>query len=341
MLKLHTHTATINNRLYNYVLFDSVTRFHNFVDSEIRNLSTANRKVFTRINAETKSNLEHGSDWYGTPPPENITALDEHYQFLGMHLLKEIQPKIKKQLEQYLNHLATEVLPKPQIDYNDKGLGMFSFDKAALGLYQLPKIDIATSLEKTTTQLSIALNRNKTKINTSIKKVYAHFKDKELGLPSLRLYLMAGANANIEGNQLLYVGLACAELVDFMEQRGVSVEVNVLLGTTFNDLANLGAIRIKRFQDKLDKNQLLLMSSDPRYFRYRGFKSLIALSNYFGTTIPTSLGSIQPNMGNDFVKGTASDGFVFEQSYSLATAAKEVSRIIENYTKKLRDEKKA
>jgi hypothetical protein len=146
---------------------------------------------------------------------------------------------------------------------------------------------------------------------------------------------MAGANANIEGDQLLYVGLACAELVEFLELRGISVEVNVLLGTSFSNQVAMACVRVKRFQDKLDKNQLLLISSDPRYFRYRGFKSLVALSNYFGLTIPSGLGSITAQMGNAFAKAVNPKGFVFEQSYAMESAVKEVTQIIENYKKQL------
>ena len=146
---------------------------------------------------------------------------------------------------------------------------------------------------------------------------------------------MAGANAHVKGNDLLYVGLACAELVEFMELRGVSVEVNVMLGTSFNNQVTMGCVRVKRFQDKLDKNQLLLMSSDPRYFRFRGFKSLVAMSNYFGLTIPSGLGTISASMGTAFAKAINPKGFVFEQSYSMDSAVKEVSQIITNYKNQL------
>ena len=152
---------------------------------------------------------------------------------------------------------------------------------------------------------------------------------------------MAGGNANVKGNEMLYVGLACSELIEFLELRGVAVEVNILLGTSFAEQVSMAVIRVKRFQDQADKNQLLLMSSDPRYFRYRGFKSLVALSNHFQLNIPSSLGRITEDMGNQFVCAYDHTGFVFEQSYSLEGAAKEVKRIIKTYNQRLKDEKRA
>jgi hypothetical protein len=267
-----------------------------------------------------------------------LEELESHHTFLGMHLVNEIQPKIREHLSRYLNYLDSEVMPKPKIAYNDRGLGIFSFERAAMGLYKLARINLNTPLDKANTQLKVELG--KTNLQTGVKEVYAYFRDRNGSYPSIRLYLMAGANAYVNGNEMLYVGLACNELVEFLELRGVAVEVNALLGTSFDGQVCMSVIRVKRFQDKPDKNQCLLMSSDPRYFRYRGFKALIAMSNYFDLTIPSSLGSIVPSMGNEFVQATDSIGFVFEQSYSLDAAAQEVTRIIETYNTRMKNEKK-
>jgi len=303
------------------------------VDAEIKNLSSANQNRWNFVEESTDSQLCNGTDWYGTPIPKNSKELNEHRTFLGMPLVEKIQPKIKEKLFKYLQYLNDSVLPKPKIAYNDRGLGVFSFDRAAMGMYQQFSVNTSTIIDTSVSQMNIELGNKQ--IQTSVKSVYAYFKDKQVSYPSLQLYIMAGANANVKGNDLLYVGLACAELVEFMELRGVSVEVNVMLGTSFNNQVTMGCIRVKRFQDRLDKNQLLLMSSDPRYFRFRGFKSLVAMSNYFGLTIPSGLGTISSSMGDAFVKSVNPKGFVFEQSYSMDSAVKEVSQIIENYKKQL------
>ena len=333
------HTIKGDKAHYNYMLFDSVGSFNAFVDGEAGQLTDANQNVWKDVVSNTQHGIDSGTDWYGTPTPSGINELEQHKMFLGMHLLKELQPKIKEQLSRYMVHLDSDVMPKPKVAYNDRGLGMFSFDRASMGLFRLSKISIRTPLDKATSQLNIELGR--TGMNTIVKKVYAFFQNKKTSYPSLRLYIMAGANARVQGNDMLYVGLACSELVEFLEMRGVAVEVNVLVGNSFRNTVNVGVVRVKRFQDKADKNQLLLMSSDPRYFRFRGFKALIALSNHFGLTIPSGLGSLTESMGKEFVTVLGGDGFVFEQSYSLESAAKEVSRIIETYNQKMKDAKAA
>ena len=333
MSRPQKHSIPSSNGKYNYLLFDSVFAFNAFVDEETRELSDMNKSRWRVVNNSTESELKKGTDWYGTPTPKNVEELNEHRTFLGMSLIKYIQPKIKDKLSQYLEYLQDSVLPKPKMDYNDRGLGVFSFERAATGMYKMHPVNTQNPLNTAVSQMNIELGNRK--IQTSVKSVYAYFKDKQTSYPSMQLYIMAGGNAGVKGNQLFYVGLACAELVEFMEIRGVSVEVNVLLGTSFDSQVSMAVIRVKRFQDKLDKNQLLLISSDPRYFRYRGFKGLVALSNYFGLTIPQGLGSITANMGNAFAKEINANGFVFEQSYAMDSAVREVSQIIENYKKRL------
>ena len=292
-------------------------------------------KVFNGMHNHTKNAVYHNSSWYGTTNVDTFDDIVHHDYFLGMHLIEKIKPKIKRQLERYTKLTEDRILPKPKLTYNEKGLGVFSFDRAAMGLYKMQPTLAHTPIHKNISQMQIELDRdNKT---TMIKKVYAQIKDKLTSFPSLQLYITAGANANIQGDQLLYIGLACAELVEFMELQGIAVEVNMLFETFFKDTYPIGIVKLKRFEDPLDKNQLLLLSSDPRYYRYRGFKALIALSDYLGLTIPSDLGSSKPDVGKDFVQTLGLGGFVFEHSYSIDAAVQEVSRIITTYTQKLKN----
>ena len=333
MSRPQKHIAQSDNGKYNYLLFDSVFAFNAFVDHEIQQLSSSNASRWNNVVQSTSQNLNSGTDWYGTPTPKDVKELEEHRTFLGMKLAQKIQPQVKDKLATYLDYLQDSVLPKPKMAYNDRGLGVFSFERAAMAMYKDFPVNTQTPVSTAVSQMNIELRNHQ--ISTSVKSVYAYFQDKQMSYPSMQLYIMAGANANVKGDQLLYVGLACAELVDFLELRGISVEVNVLLGTSFNNQVAMACVRVKRFQDRLDKNQLLLISSDPRYFRYRGFKSLVALSNYFGLTIPSGLGSITAQMGTAFAKAINPKGFVFEQSYAMETAVREVTQIIENYKTQL------
>lgn len=323
------HILFHNEQKYNYVQFDSVLAFNAFVDHQAKELSDHNQRIWTIQKENASYIIREKKDWFGTPIPKSVAALESHTSFMGMELLREIQPQIKDKLSRYLEHLEKSELPKPKMAYNDRGLGVFSFERAAMGMFKIHNINKSTPIQENISKLKVELGRKQ--IQTSVKSVYAYFQHKNSSYPSLQLYIMAGANANIKGNNILFVGLACAELVTFMEQRGISVEVNVILGSNFGDQTVLSQIRVKRFQDKLDTNQLLLISSDPRYFRYRGFKALIAMANYFGYKIPQNLGRLTKSLGNNFVEAINEKGFVFEQSYAMDKAVREVSNIITNY----------
>ena len=65
------------------------------------------------------------------------------------------------------------------------------------------------------------------------------------------------------------------------------------------------------------------------------------MSNHLGYKIPKGLGRLQPNMGLGFVIAHDPKGFVFEPSYSMQHAAREVQRIISTYKTRLDHAKKA
>ncbi|WP_010180393.1 hypothetical protein [Aquimarina agarilytica] len=324
------HTISKRQETYHYLQFNSIVDFHAFCNVEIQQLNASNKEVWNRIEGAASEFIQQGKNWFGTPIPKSVDELENHQQFLGMYLLEKVRPKLKGKLEPYLYKLADQKLLKPKLDYNNKGLGIFSFDRAAMALSKQYAINTSAPIDTRISQMNVELQ--KISFHTSVKEVYTSFSQKQNQLPAIELYLLAGANAQLGGDQLLYVGLACGELVDFLEQRQIPVQVNVLLGTSFNTHKLMNVVCVKRFQDPLDKNQLLLLASDPRFFRYKGFKSLISISNYFGLNIPNSLGSIESKMGNEFVKQINPKAFVFEQSYSIEAAVREVTTILENYS---------
>ena len=103
------------------MLFDSVWNFNAFVDAEMALLSVKNKERWRQVNQYTQHNLNEHSKWYGTPIPKNLEELNEHRYFLGMQLLKVIQPQIKDQLARYMDHLNNDIMPLPKLAYNDRG----------------------------------------------------------------------------------------------------------------------------------------------------------------------------------------------------------------------------
>ncbi|WP_025741936.1 hypothetical protein [Aquimarina pacifica] len=334
MIAPKIHTIAVPSGTVYYSLFDSVHAFHEFVDLQLEKLTPAHAKIRAAIHKRAENRIRNHSDWFGTPPPKTIDELVAHQQFLGMQYLQEVQSKINTALEGYLRMLEDQIIEKPTVVYNDKGLGVFSFDRAATGLFRMQPTAITPPIQKHISQMKIELDReNKC---TLTKKVYGHRSNHAASHPSLQVYIVAGANAKTKGDELVYVGLGCAALVEFMEVRGIPVQVNVILETFYDTSYRVGIITVKPFHHPLDKNQLLLISCDPRYFRYRGFQGIIALSNYFKTPIDQALGTQVKDIGKEIVQVLNPKGFVFENSYSLDAAVQEVAQIIKTYATKLK-----
>ena len=326
------HTHSFESRRFQYVQFTSPGDYHDFVQRQSQRLFTGNAKTLEYVIESTKMRIVQSSDWYGNPSPRAVRDLETHRYFGKMELLKVIAPKIQKELDRYTELVEDELLKRPTLTANSKGLGVFSFDRAMMGLYKIPLAKGASALEKYTHQLKIELGKDKA---TTVKNTHLYFENKSSSKPTLTLTVLAGANAKTKGDALYYVGIAVALLTEYLESCHIAVAIDVLLGTSFGVHTIVSAIRVKRYEESLDSNQLLVLASDPRYFRFNGFKGLIALADYCGVNIPNGLGRIDDKITDAYLKYVPNT-LLFNQSYSIDRAVKEVSRILLEYTKKVK-----
>ncbi len=329
MFKKRIHTYQFEDSKLRHLQFTSPGDYHDFVKEQCANLSTINQRRLDMVASNAKQRIATSSDWYGNPVPSSLRDLEAHHYFGKMELLEVIAPKIQKELNRYTDLVEDDLLKRPLLSANSKGLGVFSFDRAMMGLYKIPLAKGSSALEKYTHQLKIELGKDKA---TTVKNTHLYFENKSALKPTLTLTILAGANANIDGDSLYYVGIAVALLTEYLESCHIGVAIDVLLGTSFDKHILVSAVRVKSFEKPLDVNQLLVLASDPRYFRFNGFKGLIALSDYCGFNIPKGLGKIDSRLTKAYTANTPST-LLFNQSYSIDRAVKEVSRILQEYTK--------
>ncbi|MFC4633523.1 hypothetical protein ACFO3O_06370 [Dokdonia ponticola] len=327
---LHTHS--FESRRFQYVQFASPGVYHAFVEKQCKQLFMDNAQTLEMIIKNAQTRIVKSSDWYGNPPPNALRDLQEHRYFGKMELLEVIAPKIQKELDRYTDLVEDDLLKRPQLSANSKGLGVFSFDRVMMGLYKIPFTKRSSELERFHHQLKIELGKDKA---TTVKNTHLYFENKSSSKPTLTLTVLAGANANTKGDALYYVGIAVALLTEYLESCHIAVAIDVLLGTSFGVHTIVSAIRVKHFEDSLDINQLLVLASDPRYFRFNGFKGLIALADYCGINIPNGLGRIDDTITDAYLKYVPNT-LLFNQSYSIDSAVKEVSRILLEYTQKVK-----
>lgn len=330
---IHTKTVHKEHVLY-YCRFGGMRAFHDFVDSQLSKLSAINSTRLKEFNSWAASQIALGSEVFGKEVPDTIASLDARSVFTEMHLLDTIRPKIQSKLQTFLQHTNPHTMSTSNLQWNDRGIGVFSFAMASMGLFK--RIPMAIGEEKglqaQVEKLKIALQL--TGIGSSVRKSYLNLAQKKGSHPALEVYVMAGANAKIEGEALYYVGIACAELTRYMESRGIPVAIYGVLATFWNDQIVAGIITLKYFEASLDVNQLLLFSSDPKYFRYRGCKALIALAEYMGRELPKGLGKHYSGMHQHIVDTiTEGKGIAFGQTYSIEEAVKQLTRIARSIIK--------
>lgn len=318
-MKSSPQQAKIRKHHIHYLTFDSLNAFHGFMDTH--RLKPSNRERWQGTKRSAQRHISSGSDWYGLPTPKSVEQLENHRDFIGMHLLDATRARLEKRMRGFMQYFEENEIPQRKIAYNSMGLGVFSFARASIGLHKVPKPDGGT------------------KIVTSVKDVYAHFDRKDVADKTVKVFVAAGAPANIKGEQMLYVGIGMMLLVELFEKMGVGIEINVMLGSQDRNGTHYMTItKAKRLEDSLDKNLILLLCSDPRHFRFRGFQGIIAIYDYFGKTCPSGLGrSFDLSTSQDFVDSLNEKGkynYLFQQSYSLEAVEKEVERILMDFKRK-------
>lgn len=306
----------------NYLHFDSLAEFDAFVDEEILRLSYENGKVWKGIKAGALSALSTNPDWYGTPAPKSVRELEEHKEFQSPKLFQEVENEIRNSLSEFEKLELQNLLQVRKIAYNSMGFGVFSFDRAAMGLQK------------------IKTESGKEKVITSVKDVYAYFQNKPMEQRSVKLYLVAGALAHTSGKDMLYTGMGASVLADFLSQRNYSVEISIIIESLDYSARKgyLNIVQVKRFEDTLDRNLIAVLSSDPKYFRYKGFKSIVAVYNRFGDIVSESLGGMVPkHLIEELVQGENSrtiTPIVFQQIFSLREVKESIIGIINRLKRK-------
>lgn len=318
-----SHSKEIDRHTFNYVTFSSLDEMNRFVDQQESVFSYGNRSEWSEYVQRTEAKLMKGSEWYGLPAPTSVKQLENHTTYGQMELLKTTRKLIESRLKHFLKRKGTEEMPRRKIAYNSMGLGVFSFDRAAIGLYKTRN------------------SQGEERITTSVQDVYAYFLNKKVEQQNVRIYIVAGANGHVEGNQMMNVGLGATLLAEFLSERDFGVEISVIYGgdpLKEPSTSYMCITKIKKFENSLDKNITMVLTSDPKYFRYRGFKTFHAIYNKFGTSFSASTSRlVNDGMAKKFVdslQAKNSFAYVFNRSYTVDEVGREIERILNDISKR-------
>lgn len=296
----------------NLLFFDNRRSFEDFLN-EIKIIGH-NKSRFDNIDNRAKmffNNVER----FGSPQAKSYNDIINHSEFLGLEIYREQKEKIRSILKKSESLGQIQEIPNKKLKFNDLGLGVFCFPRAAVALRKHKRPDETI------------------KIVSDVRDVYAYFPKSEDDKTAIVLYVFAGATAAYSGNEMLYNGIVVSAISEYLIENGYDVEVNVVINS-YDNKASCGiSIKVKSVTEDFNKNDLMLLTSDPRFYRFKGFKAQVAAFSFFDKKIDSDGGSSSLAMNYTTkliskLKKTDAFPIIVNRCYSEHDVMKEVNRVL-------------
>lgn len=256
----------------NLLFFDNRRSFEEFALNPLN--SDFNSDVFKEKVSYFRNNFTN--IFFGSPPAKSFEELMNHNSFLGEEIYLEQKQKVKKMLRKIENLGQLQEIPNKKLKFNDLGLGVFCFPRAAVALrkHKRPNGDI--------------------KIVSDVRDVYAYFPKSNDDNKLITLYQIVAHSASTDASKILYNGITTGLITEYLIENGFDVEVFAVFGS-FHNKVNCGSVvKVKNATDEMSINSLMLLISDPRYYRTKVFFSVISSFSYFFRNISDGLGEPKP-----------------------------------------------
>lgn len=290
--------------------FENLLEYHQWVNQGIQNLSQMNRYADERFNKrQIEKSMLVNPLWFGTG-----VTYEQLKQGITEFVNPELIDKIYNQISENMSVATQQTIKRKKTHYNPNGLGVFVFDRAAMGMFRLkefysPSLDMVVEKHevKEVHHKEYQLIRDsspvierweekngKPKIRTNSKNVYAYFEKVNKSKQAVELVISCGASSKYTSKQLIYSGMSAIVVAKLLQQANIPVRIWVAIGSSpdgFEKTAYACLIPVKNYDQTLDINLLALLTSDPRFFRYEGFKGIVALYDHFKQEVPSTLGT--------------------------------------------------
>ena len=273
-------------------LFDSLLNFREFIAQNAKERPEIQKFWdLTRDESDTKRDIDRG--WFGKKNinlKELLLFKTTKYQYLDK--VEEIEGKV----ENALRGTSSNSIPKRKMRFNDIGLGVFTFDKAAQGMFQLKEfyspvhnavfdkqeVQTISGNHRLISDHSPIVERGelrpngKPKIRTTKKKVFAYFPKAKKDQPSITIITNPFYSYKIDGLETVYSGVTTMVLAKKLLTAGYKVRIisavaGISLDTNRKDgkRSNVASfVEVKKYEEPLDPNLLGIVTSDPQFCRF-------------------------------------------------------------------------
>ena len=256
---------------FRFVHCNSFRELTNFMDFQFKKMSTHLQGEWKRFQDENQEALDDNNVyWFGEPMPKSLDELEKINQFRHMEKFLQLQKNLQSELKKLKKLRKLDAIQVKKIAYNDREIGVFSFDRASMGLYKERQKD------------------GTMKIVSDVKKSFVYFESKDSEKRFVRIYVQR-PNSNVHhADELFFLGAYAAILSEELMNGGYDVEIIGVNGTTdFSSLKDGGFdfyatfTTFKKANTRLNLNDFLLCVADAAYMRYKGFKEQIAVYSHF------------------------------------------------------------
>jgi hypothetical protein len=161
----------------------------------------------------------------------------------------------------------------------------------------------------------VALKRNnlhiggKEAFTSTIKKSYILKEKVPKPRNAIRLFVKMGNNEKIRHPRYKWTGYTAVGIAELLTIMGYAVNIIGVIGTNNMNSSyptRYFAINLKNFDETLDKQSLLYTTSDPTFFRMKGFEIIIKGAEYYKDYLDSRLGS---SAGIDQIKNMVFNEF--------------------------------
>lgn len=343
--------------------FENLLQYREWVNSTFNKLSQKNRVHQSEYEKQSiDSVIKQVPDWFG----KNVT-FQELAKGITSYKNPELIDRIFQKMYDKVPSKTKDKIKARKVKYNPFGLGVFVFDRASMGMYRLKelfsdkhqKVVEREEVKKSNDQFhlikdnSVVIERweeredGKPKVRTTSKNVYAYFPPIKKDKQAVDIFISAGGNSSITAEQFLYSGVSAIIVAQLLERAQIKTKISLVIGSSpdgFRDKVFGAVVPIKKYDEPLDINLIALLSSDPRFFRYEGFKGIISLYEHFNEKCPMGLGrginkeTLEKTMNEYAIihpESFSENRFYFGWTFSEDSAINQINTVIDEIARRI------
>lgn len=290
--------------------FKNLLDYQHWVNQRMKNISFLNRRHLKEFTKESvNGTINDDPNWYG----KDVT-FDQLAKGITEYRSPELIEKVFNSVNDKISTEIKDTIKSRKIKFNPNGLGVFCFDRAAMGMFRLKeyysskhnKAYEKDKVQKSGKEYKLISDNSKVierweqkpdgtpKIRTTNKNVYAFFPPTNKDRRAVELFIGCGGHGGVAAEEFLYSGMSAIIVAQLLERAKIQTKISIVIGTSPDDFQRsfYGCIvPVKNYDETLDINLIALLSSDPRFYRFEGFKGIVSTYDHFGAKLPADFGN--------------------------------------------------